>query len=987
MKKFTFLILFALSFRGIFAAQGYDVTFQQPETGLYEMNFTLGDFDLTEVTIDGVTYSKINFDGSVYTQLKGFAQLPFINASVSLPADKNIDLKAIEGEYEDIILNNPLLPSRGVIYRDQDPSTIPYEISPGSLRDEWYPQNLATNTDPFIIKDFRGTTVYVYPFRYNAVQNTLRVYKNVVVQLKENITLPYNPLLKQPQTILREMDGIYRSVFINYEQAMTDLTIGEYGDILVLCTNRDETAIQPYIDWKMEKGFNVEKIVVATGTNVKTTIQNAYNANNNLLYVQLVGDWADIKSDMLGGSAPMDPQLGCVVGSDQHPDICIGRFSANSAAHVTTQVDKVINYEKNPDMGASWYTAALGVASNQGPGDDGELDYTHINVIYNDKLDPFTYESFTTAYDPNGTAQMVSNAINAGVSIINYCGHGSETSWGSTGFSNSHINGLTNGNKLPIIFSVACVNGAFNGGSDCFAEAWLKKVNGGAVMTMMSTINQPWNPPMRGEDYFNDMLIGGYDYTAHPGQSGISTTEGRTTIGAITFNGLLLMCTESGGGDDWETAKTWHLFGDPSMQPRTDIPGDLVISNNIIMVGVPYITTVTGPNGPVESAMVCISKDGGYFNAITDATGTVNLSNELTPGVAKLVVTAYNMETIYEDVTVVPPGGAWIILNSYEVNDINGNENGQADYGETVMLNVSAENVGTDPATGVTATLTSTDPYIIVTDNSYTYGDIPAGSVINGDGAFEITIAEDTPDGYSGMLEIEFTDASKASWVSSMSIVLHAPVMDLGEYTILDVTGNNNGKIDPGETVNLAIQVVNDGSSDAYNVTGQLSCTDPYITINVGNQPYGNIDAGQMIEKVFSVSANISTPAGHQVTFELALTGDLSLTATGSFDLVVGQIPVLIIDLDGNLNSASAMMAALADIDITAEYSTSFPTDLSLYNSIFLCLGIYADNHVLTSAEGQTLANYLNNGGNLYMEGGDTWAYDTQTAVHRYVQC
>ena len=278
MKKFTFLILFVLSFRGIFAAQGYNVTFQQPETGLYELNFTLGDFNLTEVTIDGVTYSKIIFDGSVYTQLKGFAQLPFINASVSLPANKNVDLKAIEGEYEDIILNNPLLPSRGVIYRDQDPSTIPYEISPGSLRDEWYPQNLATNTDPFIIKDFRGTTVYVYPFRYNAVQNILRVYKNVVVQLKENITLPYNPLLNQPQTILREMDAIYRSVFINYEQTMTDLTIGEYGDILVICTSRDETAIQPYIDWKMEKGFNVEKIVVATGTNVKTTIQNAYSA-------------------------------------------------------------------------------------------------------------------------------------------------------------------------------------------------------------------------------------------------------------------------------------------------------------------------------------------------------------------------------------------------------------------------------------------------------------------------------------------------------------------------------------------------------------------------------------------------------------------------------------------------------------------------------------------------------------------------------------
>ena len=236
------------------------------------------------------------------------------------------------------------MPSRGVIYRDQDPSTVPYEINPRSLRDEWYPQNLAISSDPFIIKDIRGTTVYVYPFRYNAVTNILRVYHNPVVQLKENNSQVFNPITNQTQTVLREMDAIYKSLFINYGE-VSDLTIGEYGDILVICTNRDETAIQPYIDWKMEKGFNVEKIVVPTNTNVKTTIQNAYNANTDILYVQLVGDWADIKSDMLGG-APMDPQLGCVVGSDQHPDICIGRFSASSAAHVTVQVDKVINYEK-----------------------------------------------------------------------------------------------------------------------------------------------------------------------------------------------------------------------------------------------------------------------------------------------------------------------------------------------------------------------------------------------------------------------------------------------------------------------------------------------------------------------------------------------------------------------------------------------------------------------------------------------------------------
>jgi hypothetical protein len=37
---------------------------------------------------------------------------------------------------------------------------------------------------------------------------------------------------------------------------------------------------------------------------------------------------------------------------------------------------------------------------------------------------------------------------------------------------------------------------------------------------------------------------------------------------------------------------------------------------------------------------------------------------------------------------------------------------------------------------------------------------------------------------------------------------------------------------------------------------------------------------------------------------------------------------------------------------------------------------------VLSTAEGQQLADFLNDGGSLYMEGADTWAYDSPTAVH-----
>ena len=36
----------------------------------------------------------------------------------------------------------------------------------------------------------------------------------------------------------------------------------------------------------------------------------------------------------------------------------------------------------------------------------------------------------------------------------------------------------------------------------------------------------------------------------------------------------------------------------------------------------------------------------------------------------------------------------------------------------------------------------------------------------------------------------------------------------------------------------------------------------------------------------------------------------------------------------------------------------------------------------LAHAEGQALADYLNAGGMIYMEGGDTWYYDDPTPVH-----
>ena len=964
------MIAVLFSFTCVMASEGYDVKFDQTKADVYELNFNVGDYGLTEVNFDGTTYTKIQFNGSVNTKLKGFAQLPILSSTVQLSADKNVTLNVIEGEYEEYSLDYPLLPSRGVIYRNQDPSTVPYVIAPSSIRDNWYPQNLATNTSPFILRDVRGTSVYVYPFRYNAVKNVLRVYKNLTVELIENETEVINPLPKKSNEIVREMDGIYNSVFINYNLNRDDLVIGEYGDILVITTARDENAIQPYIDWKKEKGYSVYKEVVSTGTNVKTLVQSRYNSNNNILYVQLVGDWADIKSDNMGG-APIDPQLGCVIGSDDNADICVGRFSANNPGHVTIQVNKTIEYEKNPDND-SWYSSALGVASNQGPGDDDEDDDEHIDVIYNDKLETYTYDNFITAYDPSGTASMVSNAINSGVSIINYCGHGSSTSWGSTGFSNSHIANLSNGNKLPFIFSVACVNGAFQGTSgDCFAEAWMKKENGGAIATLMSTINQDWDPPMRGQDYFNDIIIGGYDYTAHPYQSGINTNEQRATLGAVVFNGFVLMSTEAGGGSDWETVKTWIYFGDVALQPRTVEPAPLALSNEVIFVGMPYDLIVTANGYPVAGAMVCLSQNGEYYNAVTDASGHINLEHDLLPGEALLVVTGLNTETYYNNITIVPPEGPYVIYNACEIDG-----NGQLDYGETANLSIAVKNVGIEIANNIDVTISSDNEFVTIIDDTENYGNIGIDEIISITDGFTVEIATNIPDGEAIMFDVVATDGTDI-WESSFTLIAHAPILEFVGYEI-----SGSGTIDPGETKDFTITITNDGSASINDVVTALVSNDPYVTVNTVPQNYGTVDPEENVSGVFSVSADAGTPTGHMAAFEVNIEAPGEIGGEGEFSVVVGQIPVCVIDLDENNSSGPEMQTAIGNLNVACEYLTSIPADLSLYNSIFLCLGIYSDNYVLSSSEGQAFAAFLNSGGKLYMEGGDTWYYDDQTDVH-----
>ncbi|MFO7895308.1 MAG: C25 family cysteine peptidase [Candidatus Cloacimonadales bacterium] len=802
-KTILFILVIMISAMGLFAGE---VSFSNDQ-----LSFRTSSFELSETTINGETFTTIKTEAGVTSNDKGFAALPYYHASVRLE-NKNVNLDISTDSYEEYQLEYPLLPARGTIYRDVDPSTVPYEIADESIVDEFYPNDVATATEPYIIRDVRGTNVYFHPFQYNAATQTLRVYNTINARIIENDSAVINPLPASRATKTKVMDNLYRTVFINYTTDRFDNELDEFGSILVITTAEYAEAIAPYVQWKREKGHTV--YVEETSGNVTSLVEEQYNAHNDILYVQLVGDWDDISGPTSGGAA-VDPNLGLLVGNDIYPDLIVGRFSGNTPEHITTQVEKTITYEQNPPAG-DWFSKGLGIGSHEGAGqgDDGESDYEHMGVIKNNKLLPFTYTEVAEAY-MSPPVSAVSGPVDDGLSIINYVGHGSKTSWVTSGFSNTNVNALTNGDKMPFIITVACVNGDFQTGGDCFAEAWMKKSGGGAVGIYASTINQSWAPPMKGQDYMNDLLIGGYDYDANPG-NGMNVDVQKTSYGAICFNGSILMAMEDPSGGP-SMLETWIIFGDASLQVRTDVPETLTLSNEAVLSGIDFTTTITAGGSAVEGALVSLYQDGEAFTGISDADGNVSIAHDLLPGNCTMTVTAFNAETIYnEECDVVPPGGPYVVVSEY--SHLAGNDE-EIYPGETVTISFTASNVGADPATSLNFSAIDNDDYITLIDSEVTLESLGSEEEHTFEGAFSFEVSMEVPDGHSIQLPIAIS-GSEDNWDGLMIFEAMAPVII--SYSAEEITSY----LQPDQTGSRAFEI-NNQFAGAEDVEYSLMLIEP----------------------------------------------------------------------------------------------------------------------------------------------------------------
>lgn len=173
----------------------------------------------------------------------------------------------------------------------------------------------------------------------------------------------------------------------------------------------------------------------------------------------------------------------------------------------------------------------------------------------------------------------------------------------------------------------------------------------------------------------------------------------------------------------------------------------------------------------------------------------------------------------------------------------------------------------------------------------------------------------------------------------------------------------------------------NIGGANFTNLNSTLSTTSPYITITDNSGYFGTIlidSTKENISDPYVVNVNSSTPHGHTAQFCL-IASQGSFADTFFFNLVVGSYHYLVWNPDPTPSPGQSMHNILTSLGYSGLYSTTLPTtDLGIYRAILVCVGIYPNNYVISasSPEAAALVNYANNGGRLYLEGGDVWYYD-----------
>lgn len=873
--------------------QGFSLT-QKNRDGMH-INYELGSFTLSEVNSRGEAMSEISIKGIVLPNTAGCPNLPAESRMMAIPQGATATLNVVRAERQVIKNVNiaPALRVQAeaeepeteykkdmkVYNKNAFYPENPFEVGRSYIR--------GVDAVTVSITPFQYNPVTKDLVVYTNVELSLSYEGGNGHFGEDRLRSPYwDPILAA------ELMNYDQLPVIDYEARMQQWNRdgAEGAEYLIITPNNDAWApfAQQLKEFRMKQGiitevYRLDEIPATTTTALKQWFHNAYHTWEIApVAVCLFGDHntnmaqgipAETTSHPYSGSCITDNFYSDAEGNDNLPDMVFSRLVAQNAAELPIFVSKQIEYEyTNPNMDPNFYSSpvtALGWQTERwfqlcsevfgGYMRNKGYNTNRINCIYQGTPGSQWSSAQNTAqvtsyFGPNGTgyipatpdqlggwtggapAQVV-QAVNNGTFWIQHRDHGLNEGWGEPAVRNNHVDQMNNVGKLPFLMSINCETGMFDytgSNGNCFTEKWMRRTyngqNAGAVGVL--------SPTDVSYSFVNDAFVWGvYDLfdgdfmpTYGPFQPAAPQTGNwMPAFGNVAGKYFLAQSSwpyNTGSKDITYTMFTAHC--DAFLRIYTQVPETMAVNHQSVQLAGLNTFQITAPEGTT----IALTKGEGEnleIVAVAIATGsvqTIEIPAQVPPTVLHLTVTGQDYLRYESDIDVIPADGPYIIINEYALS----NQATQLNFGEDAGLDLVLKNVGNSQAPAGTATLTTESEYVTITNGTVDFSTIASNNTTNLENAFSFTVSDEAPN----KTPIEFTVTITSGddiYENQIKMKAYAPVFEIGSVGIRELNGNDNGRLDPGETVKLTFVVNNRGNADSHETTASLNINNAFMQI------------------------------------------------------------------------------------------------------------------------------------------------------------
>lgn len=863
-----------VSFTDSWASQGINLASQSNRQ--VDLNVSLENYVLEEVLVNNEKMDAVFIPGVFLPGDEGAPDLPVFSRYIAVPQGAtikvNIDRKRSESNQNVLIAPAPMIP------KDDEPGPLVRRKNQLIYqKNAFYPENIIQVSER---KKIRGVDMYlisISPFQYNPVTKELLTHRDleIIVEFEGG-----NGHFGEDRLRSRYWEPIIRDMAINQASIppIQNKKISARADYECeyLIIVPDDNTFKAWADsiklFRTKEGI-LTRVMTTTEIGGNTTsaiesyVNNAYNTwSVPPAAVLLLGDYGTsgntIVSPIYDNYCASD-NIYADVDNDHMPDIVFARMTAQNATHLETMISKFLNYERNPPTNPDFYDhpiTAMGwqterwfqlcseIVAGYFENAKGKSPVRE-NAIYQGNPDGGTWSTATNTstiinyfgsnglqYIPDtpdylddwgGNPSRINNDINDGAFMLQHRDHGFEQGWGEPAYTSSDIDGLNN-EDLTFVFSVNCLTGKFNMGGECFTEKFHRHEYGALGLIAATEVSY---------SFVNDVFVWGmYDNLWPDFMPAFGTTpesrDVRPAFGNAAGKYFLQQSNWPYNTSNKEvTYNLFHHHGDAFTVVYYEVPQYLsVIHDEVVLSGMD-VFNITANQG----SFICLSV-GDNILATAEATGSpmdISFPAQETGTFIDIVITKQNYYRYQNQLEVIPPDGPYCMYKSHSLNDSLGNNNNKADFDEDVFINIGVKNLGIEDAINVTTTISTSSPFVDFIDDTEVFDTIMQDEICLADKAYKIHLSNAIPDQTQVKIDLLASDEQNRSWESKFFFVVSAPKLTIGDILVDDSEiGNNNGRLDPGETAYLKVKTTNKGHCIAKNVVCTLTAFNQFITVN-----------------------------------------------------------------------------------------------------------------------------------------------------------